>query len=133
MEYTDPEPNGLARVIGGLIEANLDAYPERQRFLRPAVIGIRATDAEVGITIRLAPDVVMVANGAPERADVLVETDSETLTELPSVPLRAGMPDAFTTEGRAMLHKLRSGKLHVKGLVRHAGVVARLNRLLTVA
>ena len=34
--YADPEPNGLASMLGGLIEANLTAHPERTALLAKA-------------------------------------------------------------------------------------------------
>jgi hypothetical protein len=30
VEYVDEEPNGLAAILGGLIEANLAQHPERE-------------------------------------------------------------------------------------------------------
>ena len=103
VEYADEEPNGLAAMIGGLIEGNLTSHPERERLLRPAVVGILADDAGVGITLRINPGRVEVANGVPGRPDVLVRTDSGTVTGL-----------------------------KVRGLTSHPGTVSRLNRLLSV-
>jgi hypothetical protein len=133
VEYLDAEPSGLATMIGGLIEGNLAAHPDRARLLRPAVVGIVATDAGVAITLRLAPRRVTVADGLLGRPQVAVEGDSATLTELSSTPLRLGFPDAMTTEGRAVTQKLLRGDLRVRGLGRHPGIVSRLNRLLSVA
>jgi hypothetical protein len=132
VEYADDEPNGLAAMIGGLIEGNLKDHPERERLLRPAVVGIVADDAGVGITLRIAPGRVVVANGVIGDPTVIVRADSGTLTELTSAPLRFGFPDALTAEGRAVTRKLASGDLKVKGLSRHPGTVRRLNRLLSV-
>jgi hypothetical protein len=133
VEFLDAEPSGLASMIGGLIEANLAAHPERASLLRPAVVGLVARDAGVAITLRIAPRRVTVADGLGGRPQVVVEADSDTLTELSSVPLRFGFPDAMTPDGRAVTRKLTTGELKVRGLARHPGVVSRLNRLLSVA
>jgi hypothetical protein len=133
VEYLDPEPSGLASMIGGIIEGNLVAHPERAALLRPAVVGILATDAGVAITIRLAPTRITVANGLLGRPQVVVETDSETLAGLSSVPLRFGFPDAMTPDGREATRKLMRRDLRVHGLVRYPGIVSRLNRLLSVS
>jgi hypothetical protein len=132
VEYVDEEPNGIARLIGGLIESNLQDHPERERLLRPAAVGIVADDAGVGITLRITPGRVVVANGVVGNPAVLVRTDSITLTELASTPLRFGFPDAMRADGRAITRKLANGKLKVKGLSSHPGIVSRLNRLLSV-
>ena len=133
VQFVAADPSGLATLIGGLIEANLAAHPERTSLLRPAVVGLVAIDAGVAITLRIAPKGVTVVDGLAGRPQVVVEADSDTLTELSSVPLRLGFPDATTAEGRAIARKLVRGELKVRGLARHPGIVSRLNRLLSVA
>jgi len=132
VQYTDQEPNGLATMLGGLIEANLEAHPDRERFLKPAVVAIIAPDVDVSVTIRMAPGRVEVANGVRTRPDITVRADSDTLMELSSVPLRFGLPDNMTPEGRAVTGKLMKGTIKVKGMVRAPGKLARLNKLLSV-
>jgi hypothetical protein len=131
--YLDPEPSGLASMIGGLIEANLAAHPQRRALLRPALVGLVARDAGVAITLRIAPGQVTVADGLAGNPQVVVRADSDTLTELSSVTLRFGFPDATTSAGRAVTRKLLRGGLQVRGLLRHPRIVSRLNRLLSVA
>jgi hypothetical protein len=132
VEFPDAEPNGLAAMIGGLLEANLAAHPERAELLTPAVVGVMAQDAHVSITIDISPDRVVVRNGLAPRTDVTVRTDSETLTELSTTPLRLGYPDATKADGRKITRKLLAGELAVRGLLRHPVIVSRLNRLLAV-
>jgi len=133
VEYLGEEPSGLATMLGGLIEANLRANPDRAALLQPALVGILAEDAGVAITLRLTPGRVTVADGLAGRPQLLVRTDSETLMELSSAPLRLGLPDALSPEGRAVLAKLRSGRLRVRGMLLHPAMLSRLNRLLSVA
>lgn len=133
VEYRDDEPNGLAAMLGGLIEANLAAHPERAKLLsKTATYSILATDANVGVSIRLGGGLVSVRNGVVGRPHIQVTSDSETLVGLSSVPLRFGLPDATTKAGRDVNRKLLKGQLKVKGLLMHPGMLARLNRLLAV-
>ncbi len=132
VEFLDGEPNGIAAMIGGLIQANLAIHPERSSLLKPALVGIVAEDAHVAVTLAISPGRVTVANGLAPRTQVTVRTDSETLTELTAAPLRLGFPDAFSGAGRAVTRKLLSRTLRVQGLPRHAAAVSRLNRLLSV-
>jgi hypothetical protein len=132
VEYVDEEPNGLAAMLGGLIEANLRQHPEREALLRPAVVGITAPDADVSVTLQIAPGRVGVANGLQGKPHLLVTTDSDTLIELSSVPLRFGLPDSLTKGGRAVNAKLFRGTIKVHGMTRHLGKLARLNKLLSV-
>jgi hypothetical protein len=133
VEFLDKEPNGIAAMLGGLIQANLADHPDRAALLKPAVVGIVAEDAHVALTLGISPEKVTVRNGLAPHVDVLVRSDSETLTEMSSTPLRLGFPDAFSQGGRAVTRKLFSGTLRVQGLILHAATVSRLNRLLSVA
>ncbi len=133
VQLPDAEPNGLAAMIGGLIEANLRAHPERAALLaRPATYAVIAPDAAVSVSIRLLPHQVTVRNGVVGRPDIAIETGSENLIGLSSVPLRFGLPDLTKKEGRAVNRKLLSGELKVRGLLRHPRKLARLNKLLSV-
>ncbi len=134
VEYGDADPNGLASMIGGLIEANLAADPSRGRLLSPqAVVGIEARDADVACTVRLSPSNVLVSNGLNGRPAVVVRADTETLIGLTTAPLRLGYPDALTAAGRAVTVRLLKRDLTVRGLLRHPVLVSRLTRLLSVA
>ena len=136
MSYRDAEPNGLGAMIGGLIQGNLQAHPDRASAVtegRPATFGISVSDVGVQISIRLSPRGVQVANGIVGRPEVRVETDSETLLGLSSTPLRFGLPDLGRAEGRAVARDVVTRKLKLRGAILHAGKLARLNRLLTVS
>lgn len=131
--HTDPEPNGLAAIVGGLIEANLERDPSRRGLLRPAGIGIAAPDAGVAITLRISPGRVEVSNGLVPPLHLLVRATSGALMELTTVPLRFGLPDAFTAAGRSVLRDLLAGRIRVRGMLRHPRRMVRLNSLLSVA
>jgi hypothetical protein len=134
VRYADEDPNGLASMIGGLIEANVQAHPERASLLRPGTAGIVATDAGVACTVRMGHGEAVVSNGlSARRPAVVVRADTETLTELTAAPLRLGLPDTFSREGRTMIRRLFSGRLSVRGVLAHPGTVSRLTRLLSVA
>jgi hypothetical protein len=131
--YADPEPNGLAAMIGALIEGNLAAHPELvKRLTRPATYAIVAPDVDVAVSIRLAGGTVTVRNGVIGRPDVKVTTDSETLMGLSSVPLKFGLPDVMSKAGREVTRKLLQGKLKVSGLLLYPMKLGRLNTLLSV-
>jgi hypothetical protein len=133
VEYLDDEPNGIAMMLGGLIEANLAQHTEREALLKPMAVAITAPDAGVSVTIRLAPGRVTVANGvAGSPPDLHVRADSTTLVELSSVPLSLGLPDLMKKEGREVNRRLLKGEIKVKGMMRNLGKLARFNKLLSV-
>ncbi len=120
-------------MIGGLIQGNLDAHPQRTALLSsPATYAIVAPDVDVAVSIRLSGGSVTVRNGVVGRPDIVITADSDALLGLSSVPLRFGLPDATTKEGREVTRKLLKGELRLKGLLLHPLKLARLNRLLSV-
>jgi hypothetical protein len=132
--YLDPEPNGLAAMLGGLIEANLTAHPDRLGLLaEPATISITATDVDVAVTIHLGSGMVKVANGVRGHPHVMIQADSDSLMKMSAVPLRFGVPDPATEPGREMLSNLVRRRLRVKGMLTQRARLARLNQLLSVS
>lgn len=133
VEYADREPNGLTAMLGALIQANLAAHPDMEALLgKPATYAVVASDVDTAVSIRLGHGRVTVRNGVVGKPDVLVRTDSETLVGLSSVPLRFGLPDPSTKEGRAVGKKLLKRQLEVKGLLLNPRKLGRLNKLLSV-
>ncbi len=129
----DAEPNGLARMLATLIEQNLTRDPARRRLLRPAVVTLTATDAGVGVTLRIGHGEVEIVNGTDPHPQLGVSTDSLRLLELAAVPLRLALPDVLTPRGRTVIASLLRGRLRVRGLLRHPLLLTRLNRLLSAA
>jgi hypothetical protein len=130
--YGDDEPSGLATMVGGLIEQNIERDPARRRLLRPAVTSITVPDVGVAITVRTIAGGVEVRDGADASAQIAITADSDDLLELTSAPLRFGLPDLFDPRGRAVLRNVMSRRVRIRGLVRHPRRLARLSALLSV-
>lgn len=132
VEYADPEPNGLATLLGNLIEANLSRHPDRERLLGGLLFDITALDAGVSVSVALEGGRVRIANGRSEgAADVHVRTDSRSLLLLCSAPLRLGLPDPLSKAGRQVYRGLARREIRIAGLFRLAKL-ARVSRLLSV-
>jgi hypothetical protein len=134
IRYADIEPNGLADLIGRLIEANVDRRPGLARLLRPSVVRLAATDADVGVTVRLAQGSAEIANGgAGIRAHVSVAAGAQDLMDLVAAPLRLGLPDLLSGAGRSVVRRILSRDVRVSGMLRHPVRMSRFLRLLSVA
>jgi hypothetical protein len=133
VRFGDAEPNGLADLVGRLIEANLEGEPERRNLLGPSVVELFASDADVRATVVLSSGAVEISNGARERKPHLrVVARSDDLLELSTTPLRFGLPDAFDARGRAVLRGIATRRVRVSGMVRHPLRLSRFTRLLSV-
>jgi hypothetical protein len=127
------EPDGLARMLAGLIEANLARHPERRSLLADAVFELVAPDAGVSATIRIEAGRVRVAPGSGAGdAHVCVLASSRDLLMLAASPLRAGLPDPLAAEGRAVLGRVLRRRIRIDGLLGHPVRLSRLARLLSV-
>jgi hypothetical protein len=133
VSFADAEPNGLADLVGRLIASNLEREPGRRRLLRPTVVELSASDADVRATIRLSPAGVTVSNGAAgTKPHLLIGADAYDLIELAAAPLRLGLPDIFDARGRAVLGQIVHGHVRVSGMLRHPVRLTRFTRLLSV-
>jgi hypothetical protein len=131
--YRGEEPSGLASMVGGLIDQNLERDPSRLRLLRPSSATITVPDAGVAITVRTRPGEVEIRDGVDPGAQLAITADSERLLSLTSAPLRFGLPDVFDARGRAVLRDVVSGRVRIRGMVAHPRRLARLSSLLSVA
>ena len=124
------EPSGITELIDGLVRQNLRRDPTR-RLLPGDVVTIEAVDADVAVSLRPSSGGVAVVDGRDPGARVVVSAASTTLLELAGAPLRFGLPDAFTGDGRALIADLFTKRIRVRGLIRHLGTVRRLTVLLS--
>jgi hypothetical protein len=130
--YADTSPSGIAVMLGTLIEQNLARDPSRRRLLRPSVVSISASDADVAVTLLIDRRGVRVREGDDPRAHLRLAADSAMLLALTAAPLRFGLPDPFRPEGRAVLGDLLRKRIRVGGMLLHPIRLARLSALLSV-
>jgi hypothetical protein len=123
-------PSGITELIDGLVRQNLRRDPTR-RLLRGDVVTIEAVDAGVAVSIRSSEGRIAVVDGRDPDARLVVSASSTKLLELAGAPLRFGLPDAFTHDGRVLIGDLLARRIRVRGLIRHLGTVRRLTMLLS--
>ena len=129
---TDPDSGdgGLAGLVIGLIEQNLERDPSRSRLLRGGTVVIGAADAGAAVRVELVPELRWEA-GWPLHAPVEVRAPSVALMALAAVPLRFGLPDILSRDGRRIVGGILRRTIRVRGLVRHVATVRRLTMLLS--
>ena len=128
-----PEPSGLASMVAELLEQNLARDPARRGLLRPSVAVLDASDADVTVFLRITPEDVRVGDGNVPDAHLSIRAQSGRLLDLTTTPLRFGLPDVLSREGRAIVGDLLGRRLRIRGLLRHPLRLARLTKLLSVA
>ena len=92
-----------------------------------------ASDVDVTVFLRIAPEEVRVGDGNVPDAHLVIRAESGRLLDLTTAPLRFGLPDVLTPEGRAIVGDLLGRRMRIRGLLRHPLRLARLTKLLSVA
>jgi hypothetical protein len=133
VRFADAAPNGLADLVGRLIEINLEAEPDRRRLLRDTVVRLTASDAAIEATITLSSAGVAVSNGRTgRRPHLVIAADAYDLIELAGAPLRFGFPDVLDPQGRSVIRRIATRHVRVSGMIRHPIRLSRFTRLLSV-
>lgn len=133
--HVDAEPNGLADLLGRLLEGNLAKDPSRARLLIPSTVEIRAVDAGIAVVLELSPRTIVIRRAAAtaSRSDLAIEATSADLLAMTAAPLALGLPDPRTPSGREILAKIARGSISIRGLIRRPVLATRVARLLSVA
>jgi hypothetical protein len=118
-------------MLGGLIDQNLARQPSRLRLLKQSVFAIEAPDADVAVTLHVGPEGVRVADGIDPPAQVRVRADSARLLAIAGAPLRFGLPDVLSAQGRDVIADIACRRVRISGLFSHPVLVSRLTTLLS--
>jgi hypothetical protein len=132
VEVAGAEPSGLASMLASLLESNLARDPGRAAVVRRCLVELHALDAGVGVTVQTGAGRVRIADGpARGRPDLAIRASSKGLLDLAGAPLRLGLPDPLTPEGRAVLREIAARRVRVSGMLRHPVRLSRFARLLS--
>ena len=137
VEYADgEEASAFARMLGGLIEANVTSRPERRRDLEnlEATVGVEVTDIDEAVTLDFRGGRLLVRNGLEPRRDVTIRADADTVMQLSGVPIGfAGLPNYLSPAGRQVVGRMLGGKLRIEGIVGNLTTLNQVTRLFSVA
>lgn len=129
------ELNGLADMLAGLLRGNLEANPGLAGRLDKArgTVALRAPDVEASAALAFGGGIVRVTNTPKTKPSVEIVANSDQMMSFSTAPLRFGLPDVMSPEGRALTKDILTGKIKVRGMVTHLGLVRRLQELLSVS
>jgi hypothetical protein len=122
-------------MIAGLVRGNAAADAGKNRLLETTrgAAQLDVPDAELTIALRFVPGALTITGEMLPGTDVRITADSDTLMGLSTVPLRLGLPNPGSPDGRAVVGKMLTRELKIAGLPLGLGLLTRLNRLLNVA
>src|ERR1700682_1051205 len=135
VEYASSEPSAFAGILGGLIEANVLARPEKKQDFDKLVacVGISATDIDESVTLAFDAGTLTLYNGLEPERTITIRADAETVMSLSNLKIGIlGLPVYYDEVGRGVAGKLLGGKLKIDGLLQHIATVNRITRIFSV-
>jgi hypothetical protein len=135
VEYASPEPSAFAEMLGGLIDANVRANPDKKKDFDALVarVGIWVTDIDEGLTLVFDGGHLTVHNGLEPRRTITIRAEAETVMSLSNLKIGPlGMPVYYDEVGRGVALKLLRRKLQIDGLLANIATLNRVTRIFSV-
>ena len=135
VEYASKEPSAFAEMLGGLIEANVLARPDKRHDFDALVarVGIWVTDIDEGVTLVFDAGKLTVYNGLEPRRRITIRAEAETVMSLSNLKIGVfGLPVYHDSVGRGVALKLLRGKLQIDGLLPNLATLNRVTRIFSV-
>jgi hypothetical protein len=137
VEYAEGEDaSAFAQVLGGLIEANVAARPEKRRDFESlkARVGIVVTDIDEAVTLDFQGGRLLVRGGLEPGCDITIRADADTVMQLSNVPVGfAGIPNYLAPAGRDVVCRLLGRRLRIGGVLGNLTTLNQVTRLFSVA
>ena len=133
--FASKEPSAFAEMLGGLIEANVTANPNKQQDFDALVarVGIWVTDIDEGVTLEFQRGSLVVSNGLKPKRDITIRAEAETVMNLSNLRIGLfGMPVYYDEVGRGVAAKLVGGKLRIEGLLGNIATLNMVTRIFSV-
>lgn len=132
------EPNGVAFVLGALLDENFTNFPQRasiaRRVKRP--IAVNSVDTDEITTATFGESSMSLHNGVYGKPTVTVKATVDQITEVSQLKMKAGglLPVGllFSKRGMKVLGQILTHKLVVKGLIKHPVTSLRFIALVSI-
>jgi hypothetical protein len=128
------ENTGLAVMLHDLLTHNIEQHPDKQADFEKLdiPIGLTVCDAEIALTLEFSKGVLTIHPGIEESAKLNITAESDTVMNLSNQKIKWGLPYYFDETGREILAAIKTGRLKMKGMIRHFPSLLRLSRIMSV-
>ena len=136
VEYADgDDASAFAMMLGGLIEANVLARPEKRKDFDAlnARVGIVVEDIEESVTLDFRGGKLLVSNGLKRDRKLTIRTEADTVMMLSNLAIGPfGMPVYVDSVGRQVVMRLLGGRLQIDGMLTNLPTLNRVTRVFSV-
>ncbi len=128
------EKIGLAIMLRDLLTQNMEQNPPKfMDFNKLNIpIGLNVSDAKIKLTLEFTKGSLTIYNGIKDNAGLNITAESGTIMNLSNQRIIWGLPYYFDETGKEIMAAMKSGKLKVKGMIRHFPTLIRFSRVMSV-
>ena len=128
------EELGLAVMLRDLLQQNLELNPRKiPDFKKLGIpIGLYVSDADVALTMGFDAGGLTIHAGIQGTPDLYITAEADTVMNMSNMRIKWGLPYYFDETGREVLAAMTSGRLSVKGILKHFPSLLRLSRIMSV-
>jgi hypothetical protein len=125
---------GLVLMLQDLLTQNFDQHPEKIIDFRKLRLktGLTVPDAEVALTMEFDGGILTIYPGILKDSQLRITAEADMVLALSNVRIKWGLPYYFDEPGKEVLGAMRSGRIKIKGLIRHFPGLMRLSRIMSV-
>ncbi len=128
------EEIGLAVMLRDLLTQNLEQNPHKiSDFNKLNIpIGLHVFDVAIKLTLDFSNGSLTILNGVKGHGGLNITADSGTIMNLSNQRIKWGLPYYFDETGKEIVAAMKSGRLKVKGMLRHFATLIRFSRVMSV-
>jgi hypothetical protein len=125
---------GLAIMLHDLLTQNIEQHPHKQPDFKKLNIqvGLNVRDVDIKLTLEFSKGVLTIHPGIKKSAKLNITAESDTVMNLSDQKIKWGLPFYFDDTGREIIAAMKSGRLKIKGMVKHFPSLLRLSRVMSV-
>jgi hypothetical protein len=128
------EDIGLAVMLQDLMTQNIAQHPQKlPDFKKLGIpVGLTVSDAEIELTLEFAGGSLTIHPGIKDQPGLHITADSATIMSLSNQRIKWGLPYYFDETGKEIIAAMKTGRLKVKGMIRHFPSLLRFSRVMSV-
>jgi hypothetical protein len=125
---------GLAVMLQDLLTQNLEQNPHKllDFYNLNIPVGLNVSDAEIKLTLEFSRGSLTIHKGIKDNAGLIITADSGTIMNLSNQRIKWGLPYYFDETGKEIMAAMKSGRLKVKGMIRHFPTLIRFSRVMSI-
>lgn len=128
------EELGLATMLEQLLVQNLEQNPHKTKDFKKLNIGVGldVTDVGISLTMQFSGGYLTIYPGIKGVPKLIITTESDIVMALSNQRIKWGLPYYFDETGQEIMRAMKTGRLKLKGMIKHFVSLVRLSKVMSV-